>query len=102
MNTSDLRQKLISAGRHRPPGDHVPYAFEQRVMARIRSLSPVSVWSVWGRSLWMAALSCVAVTLLCGVWSFTSLPSSDNDLLSQDELENVVCASIDPHSEEIW
>jgi hypothetical protein len=56
---------------------------------------------VWGRPLWLAALSCVAVTMLCGVWSFSSVRSTDNESFSQD-LESVVYASMDLHSEEIW
>lgn len=101
MNSSDLHQKIISAARSNPPGGQAPYAFEKRVMARVRSLRPVSTLSLWGRPLWMAALSCVAVTMLCGVWSFASVHTTDNDSFSQ-ELESVVYASMDLHSEEIW
>ena len=37
MNLPKLQEKLLAAARGNPPGDQVPYAFEQRVMARLRS-----------------------------------------------------------------
>ena len=36
MNINLLQEKLIRAARHHPPSEHVPYAFEQRIMARLR------------------------------------------------------------------
>ena len=38
MNLAELETKLIAAARCHPPGDRVPYAFEQRVMARLRDM----------------------------------------------------------------
>lgn len=104
MNLSELQTKLIGAARKQPPGDHVPYAFEKRIMARIAAASPVNLWALWGRPLWRAALSCVAITVLCGVWSLTSAPPAGRDAsntFSQD-LEHTVFASLNQHVEDAW
>jgi len=81
MKPSDLQTKLIEAARKEPLQDHVPYAFEKRIMARLAGLVPLNPWALWGRTLWRAAISCVAITLLCGLWSVASAPkgaSSDS------------------------
>jgi len=102
MNSSILHQKLISVARNNPPSSQVPYAFEKRVMAHIRSMSPVvNKWSLWAKPLWQAALSCVVVTVLCGIWSFASTQPSDADILSQD-FENTVCSTMNVHVEDAW
>jgi len=66
MNLTILEQKLIAAARHHPPGDQVPYAFERRIMARLAATHPLDGWALWGQALWRSAVSCMAMTLLCG------------------------------------
>lgn len=44
----------------------MPYAFEQRVMARLRETAPLDALSLWSRALWQAAAACVALTLVSG------------------------------------
>ena len=99
MNPVELQKKLIAAARANVPGDHVPYAFEKRVTALLVSrVSPQNL-DGWVRGLWRAAVSCVAVALLCGAWSLltpaiapaNSTASTD---LSQD-FENTLLASVD-------
>ncbi len=94
MSKTNLEQRLISAARQNPPGDHVPYAFEKRIMACIKDLKPVDHGLLWARALWRAAAPCVAIMLLLLAWSALS-PSGDttNDL-SQD-LDNTVLAAVD-------
>jgi hypothetical protein len=70
MNLDHLRQKLLGAARAQPPSDHVPYAFEKRIMARLLAPPALDHWALWARALWRAAAPCLALTLLFGVWSF--------------------------------
>ena len=99
MNLAELQKKLIAAARANAPGDHVPYAFEKRVTALLASRVAPQNLDGWVRGLWRAAVSCVAVALLCGAWSLltpaiapaSATASTD---LSQD-LENTLLASAD-------
>jgi len=99
MNLAELQKKLIATARANVPGDHVPYAFEKRVTALLVSrVSPQNL-DGWVRGLWRAAVSCVAVALLCGAWSLLTpaiMPtnSTASTDLSQD-LENTLLASAD-------
>ena len=95
MNLVELQSKLIAAARANVPGDHVPYAFEKRVTALLASRVAPQNLDGWVRGLWRAAVSCVAVALLCGAWSLwtpTATPGSTD--LSQD-FENTLLASVD-------
>jgi hypothetical protein len=100
MKPSDLQTKLIEAARQEPLQDHVPYAFEKRIMARLAGLTPLNPWTLWGRPLWCAALSCVAITLLCGIWSMTSTPKGGNSDSLVQAFEHALFAGADQHLEE--
>jgi hypothetical protein len=102
MNTSDLQTKLMEAARKEPRQDQVPYAFEKRIMARLAGLAPLNSWALWGRPLWRAALSCVAITLLCGIWSMATAPKGDNSDSFAQAFERAVFASSDQHAEDVW
>ena len=74
----------------------MPYAFEKRVMALLavarRARTSVALWV---RGLWRAAVSCVAIALLLGAWTFfTPTASTDSTDLSQN-FENTLLASVD-------
>jgi hypothetical protein len=102
MNVNELHAKLIAVARKNPPADHVPCAFEKRILSRLRAASPPNSWALWGRPLWYAAFSCVAITLLCGLWSYASGPKADNaDNFSQD-FEAVVLAPVNQQLEDAW
>ncbi|HWD19557.1 MAG TPA: hypothetical protein VHB20_09770 [Verrucomicrobiae bacterium] len=103
MNLSDLQTKLLRAARQAPPRDTVPYAFEKRIMHRLASAAPENPWAAWGSSLWRGALACMAVTILCAVWSYSGsrpAPVASTDF-SQD-LQSVVFASMGQPSEDAW
>ena len=102
MKLSDLQTKLIEAARKEPLPDHVPYAFEKRIMARLAGMVPLNYWALWGRTLWRAALSCVAITVLCGVWSLAYAPKGDSSDNFAQAFERAVFASSDQHLEDIW
>jgi hypothetical protein len=93
MNLAELERKLIAAARAHPPSDHVPYAFERRIMARLGSRSAKDVAAFWAHSLWRAAGSCIAVVILLSALSFLS-PADKSQDLSQ-ELDNLVLAAVD-------
>ncbi|MGH7991471.1 MAG: hypothetical protein ACREDS_14945 [Limisphaerales bacterium] len=81
MNLAELQKKLIAAARANAPGDHVPYAFEKRVTALLRSRVAPANLDLWVRGLWRAAISCVAISLLLGAWAFFNSPATaSNDL----------------------
>ncbi len=89
-----IQQKLMTAARQDLPDDRVPYAFEKRIMARLKSVTPFDFRLVWERSLWRAAAPCVGITLLLGAWS-ALMPGGDiSSDLSQD-LENTVLAAVE-------
>jgi hypothetical protein len=94
-NRQSLRSKLIAAARANAPGDHVPYAFEKRVMALLAARSATEPLRVWVRGLWQAAASCLALALLLGAWAFfNSAASTKADNLSQN-FESTLLASVD-------
>ena len=102
MNENKLHDKLIAAARRNPPSDHVPYTFEKRIMRQISSLAPPSVWALWGVPLWRAALLCVAITVLCGVWSLASHRSLDSAETFSQDFEAAVFAPVNQHLEDAW
>lgn len=97
-----LQRKLIAAARANPPSEGVPYAFEQRILARLRSLPVSDVWSAWSQALWRAAAPCVAIAVALGVWTAfqpdTSAPSPD---LSQ-VLENTLFVAVTQDGSSTW
>jgi hypothetical protein len=99
MNSEKLQTKLLAVARQNTPGDHVPFAFEKRIMACLRK--PLAdAWSLWGRALWRAAAACVVAVALLGGWSLqTENEASD---LSQDFEETVLAALDEQVGEETW
>ncbi len=94
MNVNELQKKLIAAARAGTPDDHVPYAFEKRIMALIPAMPRTDAAALWVRGLWQAALSCAAIAVLCGAWSFFSPAAKSNTDLSQN-FETTLLASVD-------
>ena len=95
MNLAELQKKLVAAARANVPGDHVPYAFEKRVTALLASRVMPQYLDGWVRGLWRAAVSCVAVALLCGAWSLLTPRITTNSTDLSQEFENTLLASID-------
>jgi hypothetical protein len=101
MNLEHLRQKLLASARANPADEHVPYAFEKRVMANLAARPALDLSALWARALWRAAAPCVAISLLLGAWSFfTANDVAASESLSQD-FEQTMLAVIE-QSEETW
>lgn len=100
MNLEQLRLKLLATARANPTEDHVPYAFEKRVMAHLKTKPAMDISALWARALWRAAAPCVAISLLLGAWSFFTANDAASESLSQD-FEQTMLAVID-QSEETW
>jgi len=95
MNLAQLEKKLIAAARANPPGEHVPYAFEKRILARLAACPRLDHWELWGRALWRAAAPCMAIMLVLGAWSwFGPHPHTPASDLSQ-QLEQTLLAAVD-------
>ena len=94
MNITELQKKLIRAARAEQPSERVPYAFEKRIMAHLKTLPVMDGWAFWGKWMWRAAAPCVALTLMLGVWSFYTNDAGGNEL-SHLSLENTVLAAVD-------
>ena len=95
MNLDELQKKLTAAAKTKVLDDRVPYAFEKRVSALLASRVAPQNLDLWVHGLWRAAISCVAVAMLCGAWTlFTPSATASSDDLSQN-FENTLLASVD-------
>ena len=95
MNLAELEKKLIAAARANPPGDHVPYAFEKRITARLTARTVLDRWADWSRALWRGAAGCLAVLVVSGAcWLFLPQNGGGANDLSQD-FENTMLAAAD-------
>src|SRR5580658_5736339 len=102
MNLNELHDRLIAVARTPPPGAHVPCAFEKRVMSRLAAVAPPDSWALWGGPLWRAAVSCVAITVLCGLWSFAANRQADSQESFSQAFEAAVFAPPGQHAEDAW
>ncbi len=102
MNLEQMRQKLLASARAHPPDDHVPYAFEKRIMASLTAKPALDLGALWARALWRAAAPCVAVSLLLlAVSAFVGTQTSSSNEENPLDLEETMLAVID-QSEEVW
>jgi hypothetical protein len=90
MDLDKLQHQLMAAAKATPPSDHVPYAFEKRIMARLAAPLTVDVWAVWGRWLWRAVTPCASVMAALGVWVIaTTHPEPESPNIEQ-AIENTL------------
>ena len=95
MKLDELQKKLMAAARSQPADDRVPYAFEKRVMAHIAARAVLDRWTIWGNSLWRAAVSCVALAVVCGGFCLYTPQTTDNSNDLSQDLDNTLLASVD-------
>lgn len=99
MNQAELQKKLIAAARANPPGQGVPYAFEKRVMALLASSPAIDNLVLWMHGLWRAAVSCLAIALMLGVWAFfnPAIGAGTEDL--SQNFESTLLAAVDQNTQ---
>jgi hypothetical protein len=102
MNLNKLHDKLIAVAKRNPPSDHVPYAFEKRIMSRLAAAPPLNHWALWSGPLWRGAVSCIAITVLCGVWSIASNKRADSQESFNQTFESAVFAPPGQNAEDAW
>ena len=102
MKLSELEKKLLAAARTNPPDDRVPYAFEKRITALLKTQPALDRWALWSRALWRGAVGCLVVMFLLGA-GLLLLPQSNSPAgdLSQ-EFENTMLASADQDVDYTW
>lgn len=98
MQYEALEKKLLAAARHQPPSDEVPYAFEQRILARLKQKPQVDGLTLWSRWLWRAAVSSLLVTLLTGIWALTP-PAQPTAGAYAEDFESLVYAGLNELSD---
>jgi hypothetical protein len=102
MNENELHAKLIAAARKHPPSDQVPYAFEKRVLSHLRARPAPNVWGLWCRPLWQAAISCVVITVVCGLWAYGSRSKAEAAERFPQDFEAAVFAPVSEQIEDAW
>jgi hypothetical protein len=85
MNANELEAKLLKAARALPAKANVPYAFEKRVMAALRTQPAIDPWALWSRLLWRAAAPCVGIMLALSAWTVVNSASSQASLAADLE-----------------
>ena len=99
MNLNELNQKLLAAARRNAPSDHVPYAFEKRIMAHLAARPVPDTLALWGQALFRAAVSCAALVLVLGVAAFYLPAESDSASTAGPELsqdfQDTLLAAVD-------
>jgi hypothetical protein len=97
MKVPTLHQ-LARAARCFQDDERVPFAFEKRILARLKAGSAADLPSMLAQMMWRAAFSCLAISLITGaVISFASTTSGD---LFATDLERTVLAPVDV--EDTW
>jgi hypothetical protein len=102
MNIDELHKKVIAVARQTPPSSHVPYAFEKRIMNRLALAKRLDTWQLWGGPLWRGAVSCIAITLLCGLWVWNTQRQADSPETLSQAFEAAVLAPPAPHADDAW
>jgi hypothetical protein len=94
MNPTPLLQKLIDVARREIPSERVPYAFEKRIMARLRPGSALDLWAAWNSVFWRALTPCCVVMLIIGALGVFSL-ANPGARITDEPLEAVLLADLD-------
>ena len=81
------------AARSLPMNDHVPYAFEKRIMANLLGARPADLWSAYSGIMWRAALSCILISAITGA-AVSFVDPFGGELFATD-LERTVLAPVD-------
>ncbi|HEY6167049.1 MAG TPA: hypothetical protein VI454_03350 [Verrucomicrobiae bacterium] len=95
MNIDQVQKKLLAAARADQPSDRVPYAFEKRIMARLKDSPVADVLAYWERMLWRATAPCAAIMIALSAWTFYTAQGNGSEI----NLEDTVLAPVQLASE---
>ena len=105
MDIDRLQTELLRAARADRPSDHVPLAFERRVMARLAERIRRDPWSEWTAAFWRAAMSGGAIALLAVAVNLAT-PGAVNDVAEDPELfavaDSAPAAAADEPVQDLW
>ena len=101
MDMNNLQQTLLAVARAHPPDDSVPLAFEQRVMARVRTRAFIDHWSLWSVTLWRAVAPSMAIVMLLCAWTYFSGNFNGTAEAFGADLETAVFAAVE-HPGDAW
>ena len=94
MKAEEIRKKLIAVARANPPGNHVPLAFEKRIMGLISARPVQDLWAAWAKGLWYAVGPCVAVMLMFSSWALFH-PAQKTSIDLAQQFDNTLLAAVD-------
>ncbi len=94
LKADPLIEKLLCVARANPPNDRVPYAFEQRILARLQSGAIPDVWGLWEQVFWRSLPAFLGITLMLGAVTYTTQATWDSNSL-QDDLESALYAEVE-------
>lgn len=95
MDLEKLQQQLMAAAKAAVPSDHVPYAFEKRIMARLTAPLTVDVWALWGNWLWRAVTPCASVMAVLGIWVVVTMHNEPEPQNLEQAIENTIMSGDD-------
>lgn len=97
MNINLLHEKLIRAAKQMPISEDVPFAFEKRILARVRAEQMVDGLTLWAKALWRAAIPCTVLMIVLGFLTVQAPAPSSETAQAEDlsaELETTLMASV--------
>lgn len=95
MKLDKVIENLLKTARNAPPSDHVPYAFEKRIMARIADQPEADSWLAWGRLLWRAVVPYTAVAAFAAVTWMSVSPAQNSQAAPTPEVEEIAALVIE-------
>jgi hypothetical protein len=103
MNRNLLQHKLLNSARSVQADGSVPYGFQQRLMARLRTEVVLDGLTLWARALWRASAPCALIMLVFVVWpTLTPEAGAQQETEFGQQLEAAVFAAVPSEGEFAW
>ena len=101
MNLAELERKLVTAARHHPPSEAVPYSFSKRIMASLKCAPSLDRMALWAGALWRSACACLIFALLLGGFSLLAPQSKKPDVTGDLSVafEKTMLAAVDQETD---
>ncbi len=96
MKLDKIIEKLLFSAKNDTPSDHVPYAFEKRIMANITEQpQKTDSWLDLGRLLWRAVVPYTAVAVFAAATWLTISPAQNSHVVPSSDMEEVATMVIE-------